>query len=58
MIELKEVYVFNDQPVTCPHCGSRTEILWDFYLLPEKTQVHQCLSQNCKEEFVIQEDIE
>jgi len=58
MIGYKEVFTYNDQPVTCPYCGNRTEILWDFYFLPEKIQVHKCLSKNCKTEIVTKEDIE
>ena len=58
MIDYNEVYIYNEQPVTCPFCGNRTEILMDFYLTPKKTQVHKCLSNHCNKEFLTQEDIE
>lgn len=55
---MNEVYTYNDQPVTCPNCGNRTEILLDLDFKPDKTQVHSCLSQNCNTKFVTQEDNE
>ncbi len=57
MQEMKEVYTYSDQPVTCPNCGSRTEIMIDLYYLPEKAQVHRCLDEKCNSKFVTQEDI-
>ncbi|MFT7436691.1 MAG: hypothetical protein ACI8UX_002493 [Psychromonas sp.] len=50
--------MYNDQPVTCPNCSSRTEILLDFSHTSEQTQVHQCLTEDCKKEFVTQKDNE
>jgi len=57
MQEMKEVYTYSDQPVTCPNCGSRTEIMIDLYYLPKKAQVHRCLDEKCNSKFVTQEDI-
>ena len=37
----------EDQPITCPKCGSRT----DFIELADDKQQHQCLS--CKYEFFL-----
>lgn len=58
MIDYKEVITYNDQPVTCPNCGNRTEIILDFSHTSEQTQIHKCLSENCKNEFVTQIDNE
>lgn len=58
MIDFKEVLTYNDQPVTCPNCGNRTEIILDFSHTTEQTQVHRCLSNNCAKEFVTQKDDE
>ena len=58
MLEFKEVYTYNDQPVTCPHCGNRTKIILDLSFLPDRTQIHSCLSKNCDTEFITQEDNE
>lgn len=58
MIDFKEVLTYNDQPITCPNCGNRTEIILDFSHTTEQTQVHRCLSNNCVNEFVTQKDDE
>lgn len=56
MIDYSEVYIFTDQPTTCPKCSSRTEITLDLFKTPEQTQHHKCLLENCSFEFVIQKD--
>ena len=58
MIDYFKVYIFNDQPTTCPKCGSRTEITLDLFETQEQTQHHNCLSVNCKFEFVMQKDVD
>lgn len=42
----------TDQPTTCPHCGARTEIIFDLSHIPSRLQIHVCLSQYCLYEFV------
>jgi hypothetical protein len=54
MIDYTEVITYKDQPVTCPNCGNRTEIILDFSHTSEQTQIHKCLSENCKNEFITQ----
>ena len=54
MIDYSEVYIYSDQPTTCPVCGVRTEILSDLSHTTEETQIHKCLSNNCNFEFVLQ----
>jgi hypothetical protein len=56
MLDYSETYCFSDQPVTCPKCGSRTEIILDLSHTSENTQVHKCLSNSCLFEFVVQID--
>jgi len=51
-----EVYIYSDQPVTCPKCGARTEITLDLFSTPEQTQHHTCLSVKCRFMFVTQND--
>jgi len=58
MINFSEIFVFSDQPTTCPECGARTEITLDLYKTPEQTQLHKCLSNSCQYEFVMQNDNE
>lgn len=56
MIDFSEVYTHSDQPVTCPSCGNRTEIILDLAHTLEETQVHKCLSKHCYNEFVVQKE--
>ena len=52
-----EVYIFNDQPTTCPKCGNRTEITFELINKVERTQHHKCLTITCRFNFVVEEDI-
>ena len=56
MIDYNEVYIYSDQPTTCPICSSRTEVILDLSHTKDQTQVHRCLDSECKEEFVMQYD--
>jgi len=57
MPEISEVYLYTDQPTTCPKCGVRTDIVLDLAYTVEKTQLHKCLSKYCGFEFVVEEDV-
>lgn len=52
---MREVYLFSDQPTTCPQCGVRTEIIADHFDSLAKTQEHRCLSVDCGFEFLVEE---
>lgn len=54
MLMYSEVYLYTDQPTTCPKCGLRTDILLDLTHTIEKTQLHKCLSKSCSFEFVVE----
>lgn len=43
-----EIFLMNDQPFTCPYCGSRCETLADFYHTNSKRFVQQCLNTACR----------
>lgn len=58
MINYSEVFVYSDQPTTCPKCGLRTEIILDLSHTKEQTQIHKCPYRNCSFEFVMQNDFE
>ena len=58
MISFSEVFIYSDQPTTCPKCGLRTEIILDLSHTKEQTQIHKCDSGDCNFEFVVQNDIE
>ena len=52
-----EIFIYSEQPTTCPNCGTRTEITLEFLESPEQTQYHKCLSKDCNFEFIMQNDI-
>ena len=56
MLDFLEVYIFSDQPTTCPQCSSRTDLILDFSHTKDKTEIHKCLNNNCDYEFVMQYD--
>lgn len=58
MINFSEVFIYSDQPVTCPKCGLRTEVILDLSHTINQTQIHRCYSAECNFEFVIQSDFE
>lgn len=57
MINFSDVYLYTDQPTTCPQCGSRTYITLDLSHTIRQTQIHKCLFKNCRFEFVMQTDL-
>ncbi len=52
-----DIYLYSDQPTTCPKCGSRTEILFES-LNEQNTQLHLCHNIDCQHIFYIEEEIE
>ncbi len=52
------VFLNNDQPMTCPLCGRRTDIIFDLGHSILQTQIHECLSENCKYVFASETDLE
>jgi transcription elongation factor Elf1 len=56
MINFSEVFIYSDQPTTCPECGMRTEIILDLFHTKEQTQIHKCPSVGCNFEFEVQND--
>jgi hypothetical protein len=55
-MDYSDIYIMNDQPTTCPICGSRTELILDLSDTVEKTQYHKCLAVNCSYKFIVEED--
>jgi hypothetical protein len=47
-IKLLETFLMNDQPFTCPHCGSRCEEIANFYHTNYKIFIQECLNEKCK----------
>ncbi len=56
MISFLEIFIYSDQPTTCPKCGLRSEIILDLSHTKCKTQIHKCASDKCSFEFVMQYD--
>jgi hypothetical protein len=52
------VFIYSDQPTTCPQCGTRSEITLDLFETDERTQHHKCPSPKCGFEFVMENNIE
>ena len=42
-----EIFLMNDQPFTCPHCGARCEELASFYHTNAKSLIEKCLNEDC-----------
>ena len=53
-----EIFLSNDQPATCPLCGSRTEILSEFFREEISSEIHICLTKNCRFKFIMEADTE
>lgn len=58
MTNFIEVFIYSDQPTSCPKCDSRTEIILDLSHTMDETQIHKCLNKKCEYEFVMQYDID
>jgi hypothetical protein len=56
MINYSLVYIYSDQPTTCPRCGARSEVVLDLSHTNNRTEVHLCLDKYCKYEFIMQYD--
>jgi transposase-like protein len=51
-----EIFLFTDQPTTCPRCGARTRIeslSIDISLIQER---HKCPDPLCRYEFLVEDD--
>ena len=47
-----ECFLLGDQPTTCGLCGARTS----FVVEDDGVQIHQCLNQDCKYQFIAVSD--
>lgn len=55
-MRIADVFVFTNQPATCPQCGLRTLIVFEGYHDGEYRQTHLCPSQSCANHFDLVED--
>jgi len=56
MIDFQEVLIINDQPMTCPKCGMRTDIVLDLSHTTNQVQIHKCFNEECDYQFVVEKD--
>lgn len=56
MNPVSEIFIYSDQPATCPNCGSRSEIILEIPQTKYQTQIHKCINIKCKKEFEMQYD--
>lgn len=42
-----EIFLMNDQPFTCPNCGSRCFELADFLHTKANLLINECLNKDC-----------
>jgi hypothetical protein len=42
-----EIFLMNDQPFTCPYCGSRCTEIANFYHTNSKLLIVGCLNEDC-----------
>lgn len=50
IIDLQDIFLSNDQPFTCPHCGARTIIIFDS--IDDALQIHVCRCC-CNDQFIV-----
>jgi hypothetical protein len=51
-----EIFLMTEQPVTCPICGVRAEIMIEFEMDKLSSQLCKCSNINCQFVFIQQED--
>ena len=49
-------FLMNDQPFTCPYCGSKCEEIASFYHTNAKSLIEKCLNDECGFTCYEQED--
>lgn len=51
-----EIFLMPEQPVTCPICGARAEIIVEFEMDKLSSQLCKCSNIDCRFVFIQQED--
>jgi len=54
---MMETFIMTDQPVVCPFCGARAEIILEFTMQNLSTQLCKCPDSTCQSIFIEQEEI-
>ena len=53
---MMEIFIMTEQPVTCPRCGARAEIIREFKEGNLFSQLCECHETDCHYSFMEQED--
>jgi hypothetical protein len=56
MVKELEIFISNDQPVTCPYCGKRSSWLADFSHTNAKKSIHECINHENEYLFIVEDD--
>ena len=51
-----EIFIMTAQPITCPLCGTRGEIMYEFEMHGLLSQLCECTNVKCRYVFIEQED--
>ena len=51
-----DTFLSNDQPVTCPYCGKRSNWLADFSHTNSKTSIHECINHETEYLFIVEHE--
>jgi hypothetical protein len=52
-----DIFIMTDQPVTCPLCGARAEIIREFKEGNLSSQLCKCPNADCQYSFIEQENL-
>jgi|SRR5690606_1660385 len=52
------VFLYGDQPTTCPLCGARSHVLLDLGHTFLKTEIHRCPHPKCRFVFVMEVELD
>lgn len=52
-----EIFVMTEQPITCPLCGTRVEIMYEFEMDALLSQLCKCPNIKCRYIFIEQEGV-
>jgi hypothetical protein len=56
MINELEIFISNDQQVTCPYCGKRSNWLADFSHTNAHSSIHECTNHETDYLFIVEDD--
>lgn len=55
-LDWQTIFLSQDQPMECPYCQIRTDIVVDMCHTKRGYQIHECLNPSCRFFFLCEED--